>query len=479
MAAASFFAWFLLVHARILLYGQYLPEVINCNGFAREWGVCPGLPPCFEAVHCQFDEWEDWYYDGGCTGICTRRRQVKDFGNEHGAGCDGPIGSTKDCTDEPSYQESCYNGNAQGLPLYGDAGGCQWQPWSDWSGCDRQCGGGEKTRDRQIAKAPEPGGAPCSPEVTEQITPCNTEPCVTCIDGKWGTWAEWQPCSVTCGAGLRWRERDEEVKANQCGRPAIGSSREFKPCHGVIDEDLRCPMENADKRCMLGDWEEWAPCEAQCDVGRRNRQRPFKLNDVRHYETDLEHQVFRLEFGNEQLEKQRNVMFLNITSLQREVEKLKADKSVATMSLRRQRTMVDALTANLSHANFLAAALQKQIKRLQEDKDTLSHKAIQPTLPPVLPARPTDAVDNTDQVGAFTGLALLVFVAALGITCACVACNCTKLLRKRPRTHNFDDRPEHPETSEEDIKRDGEAQPWRPLRLDEAPLSNEQAIPAE
>jgi hypothetical protein len=231
---------------------------------------------------------------------------------------------------------------------------------------------------------------------------------------------------------------------------------------------------------MLGHWNDWAPCEAKCDVGRRSRQRPFLIGDVRHYESDLERQVFSLEFGNERLQKQKNLLLLNITSLQRDIERLQGDKKLQANSLRRDRTEIEALTVNLTHAKFIREGLEREIQQLKNAHKEPRLRQRAPTSPPVLQPTPTVAVDNTDQVGAFTGLALLVFVAALGVTCACVGCGCTKLLRRRPRVHAFDDRPEHPDTSEEDIlKRDDEAQPWRPVRLEENQLSGEQAIPAE
>lgn len=226
---------------------------------------------------------------------------------------------------------------------------------------------------------------------------------------------------------------------------------------------------------MLGKWQDWAPCEAQCDIGRRSRQRPFMIGDVRHYETDLEQQVFTLQLGNEHLEEQKDKLLLNISALQQEIALLKAQAGQMTKSLRLSSRVAEQMQVNLTHANFIRAGLEREIAHLKKAQS-------QPTSLPSSPARPTATVevDNTEQVGAFTGLALLVFIAALGVTCACVACGCTKMLRRRPRTHSYDDRPEHPGTSEEDIaSKDGESQPWRPLRLDEAQSTTEANHPAE
>merc|ERR1712025_1516057 len=52
-----------------------------------------------------------------------------------------------------------------------------WGPWSDWSKCSAECGGGEQSKTRQCNNpAPANGGADCEGEGTE-VRKCNTQAC--------------------------------------------------------------------------------------------------------------------------------------------------------------------------------------------------------------------------------------------------------------------------------------------------------------
>jgi hypothetical protein len=52
---------------------------------------------------------------------------------------------------------------------------CRAGSWAGWSGCSKNCGGGEQTRTRIIVAQPADGGAPCPPLSETQA--CNTDPC--------------------------------------------------------------------------------------------------------------------------------------------------------------------------------------------------------------------------------------------------------------------------------------------------------------
>lgn len=52
---------------------------------------------------------------------------------------------------------------------------CVWRPWSDWSQCNRLCGGGQQFRSRDKLLE-QYGGTPCEGEGHETRN-CNTHHC--------------------------------------------------------------------------------------------------------------------------------------------------------------------------------------------------------------------------------------------------------------------------------------------------------------
>ncbi|CAM2104988.1 unnamed protein product [Caretta caretta] len=51
-------------------------------------------------------------------------------------------------------------------------------PWAEWSPCSVTCGGGSALRHRPCQESP--AGAPCTPDGMEEITECNLQPCPEC-----------------------------------------------------------------------------------------------------------------------------------------------------------------------------------------------------------------------------------------------------------------------------------------------------------
>merc|ERR550532_704707 len=87
---------------------------------------------------------------------------------------------------------------------------CKVGDWTAWGKCSETCDGGTKTRAREVIVEPEYGGKRCP--ALEETMVCNTDQCP--VDCKVGDWKPWGECSLTCGGGTKTRARDviEEPK---------------------------------------------------------------------------------------------------------------------------------------------------------------------------------------------------------------------------------------------------------------------------
>jgi len=223
-----------------------------CAGPLTETVSCGTKPPPPTAIDCEVDKWGNW---SACTVTCgegqqTRSRGIVKFAEDGGKPCDEVLEETISCTegDCPDTEE------------------CIWEEWSAYSACTCTCGGGQKTRYRGIKQAPKHGGDLCSTASKSEISPCNTQSCEGCVDGKWSDWQEWDDCTATCDGGITLRTRTVNTTANFCGTPASGSTTEAKPCNTAeCDKHENLP-------CKFTVWSDWSDCSCTCNgVKRRSR----------------------------------------------------------------------------------------------------------------------------------------------------------------------------------------------------------------
>jgi len=98
--------------------------------------------------------------------------------------------------------------------------------WQDWSQCSQACGGGTRTRHRDIVRQAQHGGLPTGETMQEEL--CNVHPCDQ--DCALSQWTEWSACSKACNSGHRSRVRNVV-------RPPIG--------------DATCPDEHDPERWQM------------------------------------------------------------------------------------------------------------------------------------------------------------------------------------------------------------------------------------
>ncbi|GFS05101.1 SCO-spondin-like [Elysia marginata] len=181
---------------------------LDCQGDAVENQTC-NTQPC--PIDGYYEDWSAWSQCSLTCGGGFRSRDRSCVTPQHGGmDCQGASNETQDCNTQPCPVDGVF------------------LAWSEWSECSVSCGGGQQWKNR-TCQAPQHGGQDCAgPDNVTQT--CNTQPCP--IPGDWFPWTEWTRCAVTCGGGIRARERvcDTESYGNLTA-PCEGLATESAPCH--------------------------------------------------------------------------------------------------------------------------------------------------------------------------------------------------------------------------------------------------------
>lgn len=140
-----------------------------------------------------------------------------------------------------------------------------WSEWCAFTRCTVSCGGGMRIRNRTCTNPPPSGlGLDCAGPAAE-LQICNTE---SCHNANYTQWSEWSECSVTCGVGKQKRSRT-------CINPPPGPGR--KNCEeehlGPADETQKCRLKPCPIDGNYTEWTEWSECSASCGGGSHLRTR--------------------------------------------------------------------------------------------------------------------------------------------------------------------------------------------------------------
>ncbi|XP_022796325.1 A disintegrin and metalloproteinase with thrombospondin motifs adt-1-like [Stylophora pistillata] len=140
-----------------------------------------------------------------------------------------------------------------------------WSEWCAFTRCTVSCGGGVRIRNKTCTNPTPSGlGLDCTGPAAE-LQICNTE---SCHNANYTQWTGWSECSVTCGVG-------EQKRSRTCTNPPPQPGR--KNCEeehlGPADETQKCRLKPCPIDGNYTEWTEWSVCSASCGGGSQLRTR--------------------------------------------------------------------------------------------------------------------------------------------------------------------------------------------------------------
>ncbi|XP_022795633.1 uncharacterized protein LOC111334203 [Stylophora pistillata] len=136
--------------------------------------------------------------------------------------------------------------------------------WSEFSPCTVSCGLGVKTRNRTCTNPPpKHGGSSCEGSSID-VEDCFLRDCP--IHGNYSAWSEFSSCTLTCGDGKQYRTRTCTRPSPQYGGfncSTLGPELEEVDCN-----ENPCPIDG-----RYSGWSDYSECSTSCGTGTKTRTR--------------------------------------------------------------------------------------------------------------------------------------------------------------------------------------------------------------
>jgi len=164
--------------------------------------------------------WQAWTSWSQCSKTCSEG--VKTRSRE----CVGNVPGGPGCLGASDESQPCQDAICQG----------KWTEWMDMGACSSTCGQGVLTQGRECFGGVI-GGPGCVGAAT-RVQSCKLEECKE----EWSTWTEWSQCDKTCGGGVTNRVR-MCMNGGSTGQPGcVGEDFQQKKCNtqqcSVVSQEL-------------------------------------------------------------------------------------------------------------------------------------------------------------------------------------------------------------------------------------------------